>query len=193
MAKCKTKVKEPDYFEICATGQRYLVVEEAFYGEGRVRGFWMGEPRHSAFIRLENIADKRLITPALKRRLRAERAAYEAIIEAHRHPVTPDAETVAKDRIPPSERRSPYKWGTLAWYRNELALAQDRIRLLEGERETLLAEKWECDRVLLHAIEQPSFLTRQEKQWTAPVEIRQRAYEVGVRRSRGTIHEPNPQ
>lgn len=117
-------------------------------------GVWTGVRMGSAFVGKE-VTDKRGITETLKRRVRGEAKALELMKEAYRHPITPDAETSAKHRLPPSERRSPFEWGTMEWYRNELALAQGRIRQLEDECDRLIEEKRERDSILLEEIERP--------------------------------------
>jgi hypothetical protein len=103
----------------------------------------------------DKVADKRGITDSLKRRVRAEAAALDAMREILKHPRKPSPELAAKHRLAPSERPSPFEWGTLEWYRNELALAHERIRLLESERDRLLDEKRERDPVLLTQINMP--------------------------------------
>lgn len=99
--------------------------------------------------------DKRGVTNALKRRVRGEEAALAALRESYRHPIEVPDELRAKHRLAPSERRPPFEWGTLDWYRNELALAQERIRLLESERDVLLAEKRERDPVMQYVVNGP--------------------------------------
>ncbi len=82
--------------------------------------------------------DKRKMTEVQVKRYTAEREAALAMVEAYKHP-TPDLEVVRRHALAPSERRSPFEWGTLDWYRNA-PLAQDQIRLLESERDMLLSE-----------------------------------------------------
>lgn len=103
----------------------------------------------------DSTPDKRGITDSLKRRVRAEAAALNALKETYKHPLKPSPELAAKHRLAPSERQSPFERGTLEWYRNELALAHERIRLLESERDRLLDEKRERDPVLLTQINMP--------------------------------------
>ena len=146
-----------------ATGRRWQVVVEAISGSDPVRGFWLGEPNQSAFIKMGSVADKRGITETLKASLRAEAAALANLKEAYANPITPDAETTAKHRLAPSERRSPFKSGTLEWYRNELALAQERIQLLECECVRLQEEKRERDPVLLGVVEQPTKIAQRSR------------------------------
>ena len=160
----KRKSQQQEFVEDRMTGRRWPLVIETTNGN-RVRGFWIGEPHKSCFIGIEPVADKRGVTDALKQRVRAERDVLALLREAYKHPLPVDAETAARHRLPPSERRTPYKWGTLAWYRNELALAQDRIRLLERERDALLEEKRERDPVMLYVVNSPRANARKN---TAP-------------------------
>lgn len=149
----KKQPSEYDYVEDLTTGRRWPLVVETINGSDPVRGFWVGEPHRSAFIEWEAVADKRGITASLKRRVRSEEAAQAAIKEALQHPLPPAPRL---PRTPRDEPVMPPEHGTLEWYRSELALAQERIRLLESERDMLLAEKRERDGVILALIDSSS-------------------------------------
>lgn len=142
-----------DYVEDPVTGRRWPLVVETINGSDPVRGFWLGEPHRSAFIEWEAVADKRGVTASLKRRVRSEAAAQAALKEALQHPQPPSPRL---SRTPGSEPVTPPEHGTLEWYRNELALAQERIQRLEAENNRLLDEKRESDRVLLELIDSAS-------------------------------------
>lgn len=147
----KQKAQEEDFIEDPATGRRWPLVVEIVDGDP-VRGFYVGEPHKSSFVRIETIGDKRGVTDRLKRQVRAEVATQAALREAYKHPLVP-----SKRPTKPRAKQTPAPaWGTLDWYRNELAMAQDRIRLLESERDALLTEKRERDPVVQYVIEEPS-------------------------------------
>jgi len=161
MARKRKQIEPEQYFD--ETGQlRFVSVEtceEMRNGEAtqvEVRGFWSGEPHKSHFFALPEVPDKRGIKPSLKRRVGEEAESLAKIREALKHPIAPDADTVRKHRIPPSERRSPFKRGTLKWYRNELALAHDRIWSLEDQRDRLVAENGELSKIVLDTIQAPA-------------------------------------
>lgn len=156
----KQKTPQQEFIEDPATGRRWPLVVETFTNTtvdghtiavDRIRGFWVGEPHRSSFIAIDSVADKRGITDGLKLRVRAEAKALTALREAYKHPLPPSPRASKRAEQPPVP-----EWGTLEWYRNGLAAAQDRIRLLESERDTLLAEKRERDPVVQYVIEQPS-------------------------------------
>jgi len=160
MARKKKQIEPEQYFD--PTGQLRFIVTETFdrkdnRGDRKeeVRGFWTGEPHKSHFFALPGVPDKRGVTPSLKRRVRGEAAALIAIREALKHPIAPNAKTAAKHRLAPTERKSPLQRGTPEWYRNELALAQDRIYLLESERDALMAAYAELRKVVFKLIETP--------------------------------------
>ena len=115
----------------------------------RILGYWVGEPEKSAFVQTGTAQDKRGVSDRLKRRVRSEAQAQDALREALQHPMP--ATRPAKPSAAP-----PPAWGTLEWYRNELAIAQQRNCMLEAEVAQLLREKREADPVLLHVIEQPA-------------------------------------
>ena len=160
MARKRKQIEPEQYFD--ETGQlRFVSVEtceEMRNGEAtqvEVRGFWSGEPHKSHFFALPEVPDKRGIRPSLKRRVGEEAESLAKIREALKHPITPDAKTAAKHRLASSERKPPFKRGTLKWYRNELALAQDRIHLIESERNALMAAYAELRDVVAKLIEAP--------------------------------------
>lgn len=149
----KKQPSEDDYVEDLTTGRRWPLVVETINGSDPVRGFWVGEPHRSAFIEWEAVADKRGITALLKRRVRSEEAAQAAIKEALQHPLSPAPRL---PRRPRGEPVRPLEHGTPEWHHNELAMAQERILLLESENQRLLREKQESDRVLLALIDSSS-------------------------------------
>lgn len=110
------------------------------------------EPEHAA----AEARDRRGLTADLKHAVRREAAAQAALRETLTRPMQPSPEVAHRHRLAPSERVSPFPWGTLEWYRDALAHAQERIRLLESQRDTLLQDKRERDPVLVNVIEAPA-------------------------------------
>lgn len=150
-----------DYVEDPVTGRRWPLVVETINGSDPVRGFWLGEPHRSAFIEWEAVADKRGVTASLKRRVRNEAAAQAALKEALQHPLPRPSRPPL---TPGGEPVTPPAHGTLEWYRNELALAQERIQSLEAENSRLLDEKREHDPVMQYVVNGPSKIAKLDRE-----------------------------
>ena len=126
----------------------------------RILGYWVGEPERSTFIQTGESRDRRGLTDGAKRRIRADTKAQAAMRHALSTPHEPDAETARKHRVPQSALPPPHTWGSLEYWRDLAAHAEERVRLLESQRDYLLQRLYEQSEAVRYLVEAPAEIAK---------------------------------
>lgn len=133
--------------------------------KNRIRGYWIGEPKKSAFIQTGVVRDKRGLADGTKQHVRAWNAALDSLRKALDKPLPPAPRKVREGSVPAP---AP-EWGTLEYWRDRAQRAEDRVQLLESDVANLSRQLEEWRAPMTYLVDAPSKngKSRKEPAWHA--------------------------